>query len=84
MTEITLTTEGQFTFNQQLLDHLGVKAGEKVLVKKLPDGSLKIEADKNQIDILSLSGSIQSDIHATDAELQDSIRQSYIQPSVVV
>ncbi|MCW5219846.1 hypothetical protein D5041_08685 [Verminephrobacter aporrectodeae subsp. tuberculatae] len=79
MTEITLTTKGQFTFNQQLLDHLGVKAGEKVLVKKLPDGSLKIEAEKNQIDILSLSRSMQSDIQATDAELQDSIRQSYIQ-----
>ncbi|WP_265257616.1 hypothetical protein [Verminephrobacter aporrectodeae] len=83
MTEITLTTKGQFTFNQQLLDHLGVKSGEKVLVKKLPDGSLKIEAEKNQIDILSLSGSIQSDIQATDAKLQDSIRQSYIQRGVV-
>ncbi|MCW8200318.1 AbrB/MazE/SpoVT family DNA-binding domain-containing protein [Verminephrobacter aporrectodeae subsp. tuberculatae] len=79
MTEITLTTKGQFTFNQQLLDQLGVKAGEKVLVKKLPDGSLKIEAEKNQIDILSLSGSMKSDIQATDAELQNSIRQSYAQ-----
>jgi len=79
MQTMTLTAKGQFTFDQRLLHHLGVKAGEKVLVKMLPDGSLKIEAEKNQGDILSLAGSLKSRVRLSDEQLQEAIRQSYIQ-----
>ena len=79
MQTMTLTARGQVTFNEHLLHHLGVKAGEKVLVKMLPDGSLKIEAEKNQIDILSLAGSLKGNVRLTDDQLQEAIRQSYIQ-----
>jgi len=76
-TAITLTGKGQFTFNKQLMEHIQVKAGERVIIKKLPDASLKIEAEKSQIDILSLAGSIKTNIHATDEEIQEAIRQGY-------
>jgi bifunctional DNA-binding transcriptional regulator/antitoxin component of YhaV-PrlF toxin-antitoxin module len=65
---MTLTAKGQFTFNKTLMEHLGVRAGEKVLVKKQPDGSLKLESAKKQIDI-----------HLTDDELQNIIQQAYVQ-----
>jgi len=48
-----------------------------VIIKKLPDASLKIEAEKSQIDILSLAGSIKTNIHATDEEIQEAIRKGY-------
>lgn len=76
---MTLTAKGQFTFNKSLMEHLGVQAGEQVLVKKLPDGTLKIEAAKNQIDLLSLAGSLKTGIRLTDEELQTAIQQSHVQ-----
>lgn len=78
-TAMTLTAKGQFTLNKPLLEHLGIKAGEKVIIKKLPNGSVNLEAEKNQIDILSLAGIAKTDIRLTDDELDESIRQSYIQ-----
>jgi len=48
--ELTLTARGQFTFNKSLMEHLGVQPGEKVYIKKLPDGKIEIQAKKNKID----------------------------------
>jgi len=75
---MTLTSKGQFTFNKQLMEHLNVKAGERILIKKQPDASLKIEAEKSQIDIMSLAGSMRTNIRLTDEEIQESITNSYI------
>ncbi|MDR0275432.1 MAG: type II toxin-antitoxin system PrlF family antitoxin [Burkholderiaceae bacterium] len=47
--ELMLTARGQFTFNKSLMQHLGVQAGEKVSIKKLPDGKIEIQAKKNKI-----------------------------------
>jgi len=76
-TTMTLTGKGQFTFNKQLLEHLQVKAGDMIVIKKQADASLKIEAQKTQIDILSLAGSIIPDTHASDEDIQDAIRAAY-------
>jgi antitoxin PrlF len=78
MTTMTLTAKGQFTLNKQLMEHVGVKVGDKVIVKKQIDGSLKIEAEKNQIDILSLAGSLKTNIQLTDEALDAAISQSYV------
>ena len=48
--ELTLTARGQFTFDKSLMEHLGVRPGEKVSIKKLPDGKIEIQAKKNKID----------------------------------
>jgi bifunctional DNA-binding transcriptional regulator/antitoxin component of YhaV-PrlF toxin-antitoxin module len=42
--EMTLTGRGQFTFNKGFMEHLGVKPGDKVEVRKMPDGKLEIVA----------------------------------------
>jgi len=69
--------KGQFTFNKQLMEHISVKAGERIIIRKLPDSSLKIEAEKSQIDILSLAGSMIPTVHLTDNEIQNAISEGY-------
>ncbi|MBP8866686.1 MAG: AbrB/MazE/SpoVT family DNA-binding domain-containing protein [Propionivibrio sp.] len=80
-TAMPLSADGQFTISKALLDHLGVKAGETVLVKKMPDGSLKLEAEKKRADVLELAGVLASetDVRLSDEALDEAIRQSYVQ-----
>jgi bifunctional DNA-binding transcriptional regulator/antitoxin component of YhaV-PrlF toxin-antitoxin module len=40
--ELTITAKGQVTLRQAVLDHLGVKPGEKVGVSLLPDGRVEL------------------------------------------
>jgi len=61
------------------MEHLDVKAGEKILINKMPDGSLRIEAEEKQVDIMDLAGSLKSDIQLTDEGLQAAVRDSYVQ-----
>ncbi|WP_129782334.1 AbrB/MazE/SpoVT family DNA-binding domain-containing protein [Peristeroidobacter soli] len=44
MSSLTVTTKGQVTLKRDLLQHLGVKPGEKVDLEKLPGGELRVRA----------------------------------------
>ena len=44
MSTLTVTTKGQVTLRKDLLKHLGVQPGEKIIVDKLPDGRIEIKA----------------------------------------
>jgi bifunctional DNA-binding transcriptional regulator/antitoxin component of YhaV-PrlF toxin-antitoxin module len=44
MTTLTVTAKGQVTLRKDLLKHLGVHAGEKITVYKLPDGRIAMKA----------------------------------------
>jgi AbrB family looped-hinge helix DNA binding protein len=46
MTTLTVTTKGQITLRKEVLQHLGVHAGSKINVHKLPGGKIEIGADK--------------------------------------
>jgi len=46
MATITVTTRGQVTFRKKVLEHLGIKAGEKIELDLLPDGRGMIRAAK--------------------------------------
>ena len=80
--EMTLTARGQFTFNKSLMEHLGVKAGEKISIKKLPGGKIEIEAKKNKISpeilLINLRSIIKTDIKLSTEEINDVIAQSYV------
>ena len=41
---LTITSKGQITLRKDVLNHLGVSPGEKVVVDKLPDGRIEIKA----------------------------------------
>jgi hypothetical protein len=44
MSTLTVTAKGQVTFRRDLLEHLGVRPGEKITVDKLPDGRIEVKA----------------------------------------
>jgi antitoxin PrlF len=44
MSTLTVTARGQVTFRKDLLNHLGVRPGEKIEVEKLPDGRVALSA----------------------------------------
>lgn len=44
MPTLTITSKGQVTFRKDVLEHLGVHPGEKVIVDKLPDGRIQVKA----------------------------------------
>jgi AbrB family looped-hinge helix DNA binding protein len=46
MTTLTVTAKGQMTLRKDVLQHLGVHAGERISVEKLPDGRIELRAAK--------------------------------------
>lgn len=44
MTILTVTTRGQLTFRKDVLQHLGVKPGDKIELDLLPDGRGMLKA----------------------------------------
>ncbi|MDR2188048.1 MAG: AbrB/MazE/SpoVT family DNA-binding domain-containing protein [Azonexus sp.] len=82
--EMTLTGRGQFTFNKGFMEHLGVKPGERVDVRKMPDGKLEIVA-ANKKETLTVDDLVakarkrhkDNKIRLTIEELDDCIVQSY-------
>jgi AbrB family looped-hinge helix DNA binding protein len=44
MGTLTVTAKGQVTLRKDLLEHLGVRPGEKIAVDKLPDGRIEVKA----------------------------------------
>ncbi len=46
MSTLTVTAKGQITLRKDLLNHLGVEAGGKLTVEKLPDGRIGIIAER--------------------------------------
>ncbi len=44
MSTLTVTVKGQVTLRKDLLEHLGVRPGEKIAVDKLPDGRIEVRA----------------------------------------
>jgi bifunctional DNA-binding transcriptional regulator/antitoxin component of YhaV-PrlF toxin-antitoxin module len=56
--ELTVTAKGQVTLRRGVLDHLGVKAGERVRVSLLPDGRVELTAASEGGDINDLRGAL--------------------------
>ncbi len=44
MATLTVTAKGQVTLKKDLLEHLGVKPGDKIDVKKLPEGRMEVSS----------------------------------------
>jgi bifunctional DNA-binding transcriptional regulator/antitoxin component of YhaV-PrlF toxin-antitoxin module len=44
MTTLTITARGQVTFRRDVLQHLGIRPGEKIAVEKMPDGRVTLHA----------------------------------------
>lgn len=44
MPSLTVTAKGQITLKRDLLQHLGIKPGQRINFDKLPNGELRIKA----------------------------------------
>jgi bifunctional DNA-binding transcriptional regulator/antitoxin component of YhaV-PrlF toxin-antitoxin module len=55
--ELTVTAKGQVTLRQEVLAHLGIGPGDKIVVDLLPDGRVQVHA-KPGLAITELFGSL--------------------------
>jgi bifunctional DNA-binding transcriptional regulator/antitoxin component of YhaV-PrlF toxin-antitoxin module len=44
MIMLTVTAKGQVTFRRAVLEHLGVRPGDKISIDKLPGGRIEVRA----------------------------------------
>lgn len=44
MVDLTVTAKGQVTLRKDVLNHLGVRPGDKITVEKLNDGKVSVRA----------------------------------------
>jgi len=58
MTKLTVTAKGQVTFRRDVLEHLGVRPGEKIEVEKLPSGRIEVRAAKGAKPISEVFGTL--------------------------
>jgi len=56
MTVLTITSKGQVTLRKDVLEHLGVRPGDKIEVEKLPSGRIQVSAPARSGRISDLSG----------------------------
>jgi AbrB family looped-hinge helix DNA binding protein len=47
MSTLTVTTKGQVTFRKEVLQHLGIRPGEKIELDLLPDGRAEVRAARS-------------------------------------
>lgn len=53
---LTITAKGQVTLRKSVLDHLGIKPGDKVGVSLLPQGKVELSAPSRSANIRSMRG----------------------------
>ena len=56
MAILTVTAKGQVTLRRELLQHLGVRPGEKIEIDKLPDGRIEVRAARTGAPITAVFG----------------------------
>ena len=56
MTTLTVTAKGQVTLRKDVLEHLGVRPGQKIAVEKLPSGRIEVRAAKGAGSIAEVFG----------------------------
>lgn len=63
MASLAVTIKGQVTLKRDLLQHLGIKPGERIEFEKLPGGELRVRAARP-------SGTIDGFLHALDGKVK--------------
>ena len=79
MSLLTVTERGQVTFRKEVLQHLGIKPGEKIELYLLPDGRAQLKATEPKSSFRMLSGFLKNKTNGrvlTIAEINDAIAQA--------
>lgn len=56
MSTLTVTARGQVTFRKEVLQHLGIKPGERIELDLLPDGRAELKAARPKGSFRELRG----------------------------
>ena len=77
-TTLTVTAKGQVTLKKEILEHLGVSPGEKIVLDKLPDGRFQMRA-RPAGKISDAFGVLKPPpgVHFTIEEIEDAIRRAW-------
>lgn len=72
---LTVTAKGQITLRRDLLQHLGIHAGSKITVHKLPNGRIEVEAARPKGKISDVFGMLKREGQPTVSieEMNESI-----------
>jgi bifunctional DNA-binding transcriptional regulator/antitoxin component of YhaV-PrlF toxin-antitoxin module len=73
--QLTVTAKGQVTLRQTVLEHLGIKPGNKVGVALLPDGRVELRAAGTAPSVTRVRGALHQDRKkpVSVEEMQDAI-----------
>lgn len=63
MASLAVTAKGQVTLKRDLLEHLGIEPGERIVFEKLPGGELRLRAARPM-------GTIDGFLHALDGKVK--------------
>ena len=79
MTTLTVTARGQVTFRKEVLQHLGIKPGDKIELDLLPDGRGLLKAARPAGDISAFVGLLagRSQKLATVEEMNEAIARGW-------
>ncbi len=79
MAELTVTAKGQVTLRKELLQHLGVKPGDKIEADVLPNGKIQIHASSSKQGWDRLSGFLAGKTKkvASIEEMNDAIERGW-------
>jgi AbrB family looped-hinge helix DNA binding protein len=79
MNALTVTAKGQITLRKDILRHLGIKPGDKVVVHELPNGRLELAADRRTGKISDVFGCFKREggPHLTIEEMNDIIERGW-------
>lgn len=78
-TTLTVTAKGQVTLRKDVLQHLGIEPGAKVVVEKLPGGRINVRAAQQNGDISRVFGMLHQENgpHLTIEEMNEVIAASW-------
>lgn len=79
MAILTVTDRGQITLRKELLNHLGLKPGEKIDVDKMPDGRLTLSANRRTGTVADFIGCLadKTNVHLTLEEIDEIIAKGW-------
>ena len=79
MAALTITAKGQVTFKKEVLQHLGIKPGEKIELDLIPGGKGVIQAFKPKGGINDLIGCLKNKTNKTLTieEMNEVIQKSW-------
>jgi len=71
MSTLIITAKGHVTLGKDLLEHLGVRPGEKIAVDRLPDGRIELKAAKPTERISDVFGSLRTKRKGRSLSIED-------------